>query len=73
MKPDRIANFSLETESGIYLDISHVGDLIQNGAWDQLHKYLTGFFNYGDDRATMEISFQIKKQKFFEALKKYCI
>ncbi|GJT96790.1 protein TPR2 [Tanacetum coccineum] len=61
---------SLEIESGIYLDVSHVEHLIQNGEWDQLHKYIYGFFSYGDDRTTMEISFQIKKQKFFEALKR---
>jgi hypothetical protein len=46
-------------------------DLVQGGDWDEVEKYLSGFTKVDDNRYSMKIFFEIRKQKYLEALDKY--
>ncbi|TQD70499.1 hypothetical protein C1H46_043960 [Malus baccata] len=41
---------------------------IQAGEWDEVEKYLSGFTKVDDNRYSMKIFFEIRKQKYLEAL-----
>ncbi|XP_042420802.1 protein TOPLESS-RELATED PROTEIN 2-like isoform X1 [Zingiber officinale] len=58
----------LEQESGYYFNMKHFEDLIQEGEWDEVEKYLSGFTKVEDNRYSMKIFFEIRKQKYLEAL-----
>ncbi|KAG6537079.1 hypothetical protein ZIOFF_002160 [Zingiber officinale] len=58
----------LEQESGFYFNMKHFEDLIQEGEWDEVEKYLSGFTKVEDNRYSMKIFFEIRKQKYLEAL-----
>lgn len=38
------------------------------GEWDEAEKYLSGFTKVDDNRYSMKIFFEIRKQKYLEAL-----
>jgi hypothetical protein len=58
----------LEQESGFYFNTKHFEDLVQGGEWDEVEKYLGGFTKVEDNRYSMKIFFEIRKQKYLEAL-----
>lgn len=58
----------LEQESGFYFNMKHFEDLVQGGEWDEVEKYLSGFTKVEDNRYSMKIFFEIRKQKYLEAL-----
>lgn len=41
---------------------------VQAGEWDEVEKYLCGFTKVEDNRYSMKIFFEIRKQKYLEAL-----
>ncbi|KAL5135926.1 Topless-related protein 3 [Glycine soja] len=41
---------------------------VQAGEWEEVEKYLTGFTKVDDNRYSMKIFFEIRKQKYLEAL-----
>lgn len=41
------------------------------GEWDEVEKYLSGFTKVDDNRYSMKIFFEIRKQKYLEALDRY--
>ena len=45
-------------------------DLVQSGDWNEVEKYLSGFTKVDDNRYSMKIFFEIRKQKYLEALDK---
>ena len=45
--------------------------MVTNGEWDEVEKYLSGFTKVDDNRYSMKIFFEIRKQKYLEALDKY--
>ncbi|GAV81493.1 WD40 domain-containing protein [Cephalotus follicularis] len=61
----------LEKESGFYFNMRYFEDLVTNGEWDELEKYLMGFTKVDDNRYSMKIFFEIRKQKYLEALDKH--
>ncbi|KAJ8497355.1 hypothetical protein OPV22_007907 [Ensete ventricosum] len=61
----------LEQESGFYFNMKHFEDLIQAGEWDEVEKYLGGFTKVEDNRYSMKIFFEIRKQKYLEALDRH--
>nr|CAB3482246.1 unnamed protein product [Digitaria exilis] len=61
----------LEQESGFYFNMKHFEDLVQNGEWDEVEKYLSGFTKVEDNRYSMKIFFEIRKQKYLEALDRH--
>ncbi|KAK9715176.1 hypothetical protein RND81_06G147900 [Saponaria officinalis] len=58
----------LEQESGFFFNMRHFEDLVTDGKWDDAEKYLTGFTKVDDNRYSMKIFFEIRKQKYLEAL-----
>ena len=61
----------LEQESGFYFNMKHFEDLVQGGEWDEVEKYLSGFTKVEDNRYSMKIFFEIRKQKYLEALDRW--
>ncbi|XP_038711206.1 topless-related protein 4-like isoform X2 [Tripterygium wilfordii] len=58
----------LEQDSGFFFNIGYFEDLVKIGEWEQLEKYLSGFTKVDDNRYSMKIFFEIRKQKYLEAL-----
>ncbi|PIA58831.1 hypothetical protein AQUCO_00500636v1 [Aquilegia coerulea] len=58
----------LEQESGFYFNMKHFEDQVQAGEWDEVERYLGGFTKVEDNRYSMKIFFEIRKQKYLEAL-----
>ncbi|KAK8523546.1 hypothetical protein V6N12_048064 [Hibiscus sabdariffa] len=60
----------LEQESGFFFNLRYFEDIVINGEWDEAEKYLLGFTKVDDNRYSMKIFFEIRKQKYLEALDK---
>uniref|UniRef100_A0A0D3AD99 CTLH domain-containing protein n=1 Tax=Brassica oleracea var. oleracea TaxID=109376 RepID=A0A0D3AD99_BRAOL len=60
----------LEKESGFFFNMRYFEDCITAGEWDDVEKYLSGFTKADDNRYSMKIFFEIRKQKYLEALDK---
>lgn len=60
----------LETDSGCYFNMKYFEDVVTNGEWDEVEKYLSVFTSYDDNDHSLAMFFEIKKQKYFEALDK---
>ncbi|KAG4389307.1 hypothetical protein GLYMA_06G066200v4 [Glycine max] len=58
----------LERESGIYFDMKYFEDMLLAGKWDDAERYLSGFTSVDDNRHSTKVYFEIRKQKFLEAL-----
>ncbi|XP_059644318.1 protein TOPLESS isoform X2 [Cornus florida] len=61
----------LEQESGFFFNMKHFEDEVHNGNWDEVERYLSGFTKVDDNRYSMKIFFEIRKQKYLEALDKH--
>ncbi|KDP33561.1 hypothetical protein JCGZ_07132 [Jatropha curcas] len=61
----------LEQESGLFFNMKYFEELVMNGNWDEVEKYLSGFTRVDDNRYSMKIFFEIRKQKYLEALDKF--
>jgi hypothetical protein len=48
--------------------MKHFEDQVQAGEWDEIERYLCGFTKVEDNRYSMKIFFEIRKQKYLEAL-----
>ncbi|CAK9141273.1 unnamed protein product [Ilex paraguariensis] len=60
----------LEHESGFFFNMRYFEEMVTNGDWDEVEKYLSGFTKVDDNRYSMKIFFEIRKQKYLEALDK---
>ncbi|GLT98415.1 hypothetical protein SLE2022_159200 [Rubroshorea leprosula] len=60
----------LEQESAFFFNMRYFEDMVTNGEWDEVEKYLSGFTKVDDNRYSMKIFFEIRKQKYLEALDK---
>jgi hypothetical protein len=60
----------LEKESGFFFNMRYFEDSVTAGEWDDVEKYLSGFTKVDDNRYSMKIFFEIRKQKYLEALDK---
>ncbi|XP_015572516.1 topless-related protein 1 isoform X1 [Ricinus communis] len=60
----------LEQESGLFFNKNYFEELVMSGNWDEVEKYLSGFTGVDDNRYSMKIFFEIRKQKYLEALDK---
>jgi hypothetical protein len=66
-----IVSFSrLEQESGFFFNMKYFEDQVQGGEWEEVERYLSGFTKVDDNRYSMKIFFEIRKQKYLEALDK---
>lgn len=61
----------LEKESGFFFNMKYFDEKVQAGEWDEVEKYLSGFTKVDDNRYSMKIFFEIRKQKYLEALDRY--
>ncbi|KAG1363980.1 protein TPR3 [Cocos nucifera] len=61
----------LEQESGFYFNMKYFEDEVQRGNWDEVERYLSSFTKVDDNRYSMKIFFEIRKQKYLEALDKH--
>ncbi|KAK1272817.1 Topless-related protein 1 [Acorus gramineus] len=61
----------LEQESGFYFNMKHFEDQVQAGEWEEVERYLGGFTKVEDNRYSMKIFFEIRKQKYLEALDRH--
>ncbi len=61
----------LEQESGFFFNMKYFEDQVQGGEWEEVERYLSGFTKVDDNRYSMKIFFEIRKQKYLEALDKY--
>ncbi|GBG59426.1 hypothetical protein CBR_g38451 [Chara braunii] len=60
----------LEQESGFYFNMKYFEDQVLAGEWEEVERYLHGFTNVHENRYSMKIFFEIRKQKYLEALDK---
>lgn len=58
----------LEQESGFFFNMKYFEEKALAGEWDEVEKYLSGFTKVDDNRYSMKIFFEIRKQKYLEAL-----
>ncbi|CAL0306858.1 unnamed protein product [Lupinus luteus] len=58
----------LEQESGHFFNMGYLEEKALAGEWDEVEKYLSGFIKVDDNRYSMKIFFEIRKQKYLEAL-----
>ncbi|KAJ4707841.1 Protein TOPLESS [Melia azedarach] len=58
----------LEQESGLFFNTKFFEELVHSGKWEEVEKYLSGFTRLDDNRYSMKIYFEIRKQKYLEAL-----
>ncbi|GKV31989.1 hypothetical protein SLEP1_g40635 [Rubroshorea leprosula] len=58
----------LEKESGFFFNMKFFEEKVQAGEWEEVEKYLSGFTKVDDNRYSMKIFFEIRKQKYLEAL-----
>jgi len=63
----------LEQESGFFFNMKHFEDQVQAGEWDEIERYLCGFTKVEDNRYSMKIFFEIRKQKYLEALDRWVL
>ncbi|XP_061376425.1 topless-related protein 1-like [Gastrolobium bilobum] len=59
---------TLQRESGLYFDMKHFEDLVLEGKWDDAESYLSAFTRIKDNNHSIKIYFEMRKQKFLEAL-----
>nr|XP_048320871.1 topless-related protein 2 isoform X1 [Ziziphus jujuba var. spinosa] len=58
----------LEQESGFFFNMKYFEEKALAGEWDEVERYLSGFTKVDDNRYSMKIFFEIRKQKYLEAL-----
>ncbi|KAL9680409.1 hypothetical protein QQ045_018288 [Rhodiola kirilowii] len=58
----------LEKESGFFFNMRYFEECVTNGQWDEVENYLCGFTKVDDNRYSMKVFFEIRKQKYLEAL-----
>ncbi|KAH7676571.1 YVTN repeat-like/Quinoprotein amine dehydrogenase protein [Dioscorea alata] len=61
----------LEQESGFFFNMKYFEEKALAGEWDEVERYLSGFTKVDDNRYSMKIFFEIRKQKYLEALDRH--
>nr|ABK24544.1 unknown [Picea sitchensis] len=60
----------LEQESMFFFNMKYFEDQVQAGEWEEVERYLSGFTKVEDNCYSMKLFFEIRKQKYLEALDK---
>ncbi|XP_027774677.1 topless-related protein 1-like isoform X3 [Solanum pennellii] len=58
----------LGQETQLFFDMGHIEALVLGGKWDEIENYLSGFTGVTESRYSKKMFFEIRKQKFLEAL-----
>ena len=61
----------MEQESKIFFNVNYFGETIVNGEWEKAEEYLSSFTKLNDNRYSMKLFFEIRKQKYYEASVRY--
>ncbi|XP_073055232.1 topless-related protein 1-like isoform X2 [Primulina eburnea] len=61
----------LEQETGFFFDMKYFEDMILDGKWEDAENYLSAFTGVEDNTYSTKTYFEIRKQKFLEALDKH--
>jgi len=61
----------LEQESGFFFNMKYFEEKVHAGEWEEVEKYLSGFTKVDDNRYSMKIFFEIRKQKYLEELDRH--
>jgi hypothetical protein len=61
----------MEQETGIFFNLKYFEKKVLDGDWDECEKYLLGFTHINDNPYSMKMYFEIRKQKYYEALDRY--
>lgn len=64
-------SYRLEKESGFFFNTKYFDEKVLAGEWGEVENYLSGFTKVDDNRYSMKIFFEIRKQKYLEALDRY--
>ncbi|KAK7377211.1 hypothetical protein VNO80_02632 [Phaseolus coccineus] len=59
---------TLGCESGLFFDMKYFEEMVLKGKWDEAENYLLGFTKVKDNDYSIKIYFEMRKQKYFEAL-----
>lgn len=55
----------------LFFSMPYFEKLVRDGEWDDVEKYLGGFTEVNDSAYSVETFFEIRKQKYLEALDKF--
>ncbi|KAK2448610.1 topless-related protein [Trifolium repens] len=58
----------MEQETGIFFNLKYFEKKVLDGDWDEVEKYLSGFTHINDNAYSTKMYFEIRKQKYYEAL-----
>ncbi|XP_028798241.1 topless-related protein 1 isoform X2 [Neltuma alba] len=61
---------TLEQESALFFNFKYFEEQVLNGNWDEAERYLLGFTRFDENRFSMKTFFELRKQKYLEALDK---
>lgn len=61
---------SLEQEASFYFDMNYFESLVLNGQWKNANEYLSGFCGVHDNKYSVKIYFELRKQQYLESLDK---
>nr|GLL35208.1 hypothetical protein CRG98_045230 [Ipomoea trifida] len=59
---------SLERESRVFFNLSYFEEKVIQGEWDELEKYMSGFVKLDNNVPSLKLFFEIRLQKYLEAL-----
>nr|GMD38815.1 topless-related protein 4 isoform X1 [Ipomoea batatas] len=59
---------SLESESKVFFNLRYLEEKVTKGEWDELEKYMSGFIKFDDNLLSIRFYFEIRLQKYLEAL-----
>ncbi|KAJ4720426.1 Topless-related protein 4 [Melia azedarach] len=59
---------ALKQESKIFFNINHFEQTIVNGEWEIADEYLSAFTKLDDNRYSRKLFFELRKQKYYDAL-----
>ncbi|KAF8393179.1 hypothetical protein HHK36_021420 [Tetracentron sinense] len=60
----------VEQETGVFFNLKYFEEILKNGHWDNVESYLSGFTTLDQNDYSKKVFFDIRKQKFYEALDK---
>ncbi|KAH7574098.1 hypothetical protein JRO89_XS03G0251500 [Xanthoceras sorbifolium] len=60
----------MERESGLFFDTNYFAQMVVDGLLDEAEKYLSGFTKIHDNILSTRIYFELRRQKYLEALDK---
>ena len=61
----------MERSTGLYFNMKYFEKMVIDGKWDAAEQYLAGFTSIEDNGSSLKMYFEIRKQKYLEALDRF--